>query len=256
MGVLGTAVVRGSAERLYSGDRPIWDANDRWNHHKRLHIDQFGRSHFAPHLSAEARVANIGCGDEPYDWLPASSIQLDRFFVQANRYETGVVGDIERLPFSSSSFDGLVCVGPVLNYASASESLSELSRVLRPNGSLLLHFESSRSAEHLLTPRWNVDAAPYSTINAGAEDIIWLLSPNLVLRSLGRLGLRVIAKHGFHILSAVLLRLGVPQAAASRAAGLDPLARPLASLADDVILIARKPAAGVASREGTPGPSL
>lgn len=253
MSALATADVRRSAEKLYSTRRPIWDPADGWNSHKRACIDRFGSS-FSGFLRLGADVANIGCGDEPYDWLPKSAIQLDRFQAQAGRYPLGVTGDIERLPFPPSSFDGVVCVGPVLNYASATESLSELARILRPDGFLLLHYESSRSAEHLLTRRWNSDAAPHSTINGGDVDVVWVLSPGLVKRNLRRLGLRVVAEQGFHILSAVLLRLGVPQAAACHGARLDSFARPLASLADDVILIAHKPAEDVFSREGTLAP--
>lgn len=48
------------------------------------------------------------------------------------------VGDLLRLPFQDSSFDGVVCWGVLMHIPSVSEALGELVRVLKPGGVLVL----------------------------------------------------------------------------------------------------------------------
>ncbi len=53
------------------------------------------------------------------------------------------------MPFNNLFFDNILCVGSVLNYCDALTALSELSRVLKPNGNLILEYESSWGFEYL-----------------------------------------------------------------------------------------------------------
>jgi ubiquinone/menaquinone biosynthesis C-methylase UbiE len=56
-----------------------------------------------------------------------------------------MVGDIDRLPLASASFDAAICVG-VLQYLPSIEfALAELARVVAPGGSVVLTFPNSRS---------------------------------------------------------------------------------------------------------------
>ncbi|HKO18831.1 MAG TPA: methyltransferase domain-containing protein, partial [Acidobacteriaceae bacterium] len=109
-----------------------------------------------------------------YSWISPTAVSFDRFGAQLHRMSNPVVGDLESLPFHDGTFEGVVCVGPVINYVSALEAISEMSRVLRQGGSLLLHFESSDSLEHLGTSRWRKRVAPLRTINNGKEDVVWI----------------------------------------------------------------------------------
>jgi hypothetical protein len=128
----------------------------------------------------------------------------------------------------------------VLNYVSAMEALAELCRVLKPGGRMLLHYETSNSAEHLGTSRWRASAAALPTINNGEDDFIWVYSRAYVERTLRRFGVVVEKQRAFHIASAVLLRIGLSQDVAARASILDRWLAPLSALGDDLILRGRK----------------
>lgn len=232
--------VRLSAERLYGRGQPVWDPLDRWNSRKVREIDRFCRT-FVRSLPIEGlRVLNAGSGSHNYDWIPSQAIWLDRFAAQLERRPGSVAADIQRLPFAGASFDLVICVGSVLNYVSALEALAELVRVLDCGGWLLLHFETSDSLEHIFTPTWRAPAAPIKTMNNGKPDVIWVYSQRFVRTALHRLRMRIAKVQGFHVCSAALLRVGLPQQIAATAQALDALVRPLHHLADDVILAARK----------------
>jgi SAM-dependent methyltransferase len=56
-----------------------------------------------------------------------------------------MVGDIDKLPLASASFDAAICVG-VLQYLPSLEfAVAELARVVAPGGSVILTFPNSRS---------------------------------------------------------------------------------------------------------------
>jgi ubiquinone/menaquinone biosynthesis C-methylase UbiE len=50
------------------------------------------------------------------------------------------VGDVERLPFDSESFDGIVCAGVLRYVPSLHRALAEIHRVLRPGGTVVVSF--------------------------------------------------------------------------------------------------------------------
>lgn len=233
--------IRRSAQERYASGNAVWTPSDRWNSVKREGIDRFCKQVLA-NLSPEAAVLNAGAGSHRYDWLPDNAVNMDRFAEQIRQLPNPVVGDIEDMPFEAGSFDVVICVGPVLNYTSAMEAISELARVLKPRGQLVLHYEASDSAEHLLTERWRQDAAPLHTFNNGNPDMVWIYSRSFISRALRRNGIKIEQEEGFHIASAALLRLGVQPNRAASAARLDRLLSPFSMFADDVILAGRKAA--------------
>jgi ubiquinone/menaquinone biosynthesis C-methylase UbiE len=106
-----------------------------------------------------ARVLDIGCGAGhemlPFvrggafgvgvDIAPGSGI-LGRELFTKEGYGDRVAfmqGTAEHLPFRSGTFDALVCRG-VLPYTDNAQALAEMSRVLRPNGVLLLKILGAR----------------------------------------------------------------------------------------------------------------
>lgn len=231
--------VRHAASKRYASGDAIWSPLDKWNAFKRAGIERFCRSALGG-LPPTLSVLNAGSGSTLYSWMPEHAVNLDRFSSQVSKLPNPIVGDLEALPFKTGSFDVIVCVGPVLNYASALEAISEMAGVLKPAGRLILHYETSDSAEHLLTPLWKRDVAPLHTLNNGSSDLVWIYSRRFIRRTLSRNGIRIERRHGFHIASAALLRLGFDQHTAAGAAAYDRLLRPFAFLADDVILVGRK----------------
>jgi len=142
MGQLLDEQISASASAHYADGRAIWDPGDEWNLRKRTEIDRFCRR-YSDVLLGGARVLNAGAGSSRYDWIPGTSVSLDKFPAQLVDMPNPVVGNLESLPFPDTSFDVVVCVGPVINYTSAMESISEMARVTRTGGKLFLHFESS-----------------------------------------------------------------------------------------------------------------
>lgn len=231
--------VRLAAEKRYASGADIWASEDRWNAHKRAGIERICRSELGD-IDSNARVLNAGAGSHRYSWMPAQAINLDRFAAQAANLPNAVVGDLEALPFPDGEFDLIVCVGPVINYTSAMESITELCRVLRTGGRLILHYETSNSAEHLFTRRWRAPVAVLPTLNNGEADTVWVYSNAFVERALRRNQIEIMRRHAFHIASSALLRLGFSFDAAARAAAFDRMMKPFRFLADDVIIAGRK----------------
>ncbi|HTV26954.1 MAG TPA: methyltransferase domain-containing protein [Xanthobacteraceae bacterium] len=233
-------LVRNSARRLYGDGQPIWNFNDRWNSYKRQRIDQFARLYAATSIQAAASVLDAGCGNLGYDWLAQIAIRLDRFPKQVARLPNAIIGDVETLPFKNEVFDFVVCVASVLNYVSAAEAISEIARVTRHGGGLLLHFETSSSLEYLWRPQWRSLVARIQTVNSGREDEIWIYHPRYIANLLRGAGYKIIRYQGFHIASALGLRFGWSQQRAAALSLLDPIFLPLSRFSDDIILLAER----------------
>lgn len=230
--------VRESAAQLYADGQVIWHDDDAWNTHKRDCIDRFCAKKLAG--AHYRRSLDIGAGRHPYAWMPKDTFHTDRFHEQVRHHSRAVAAEAEALPFVSSYFDLVVCVGAVLNYVSAIECLAEIARVTRRGGHLLLHFETSTSAEHIGSRRWGASAVRLSTINASRPDNIWIYRPGFIYDQLRGLGFRILNRSSFHIASAVGLKLGLSQARAARWARFDRIVRMGDLLADDIILLAER----------------
>jgi SAM-dependent methyltransferase len=233
-------LIRESAGRLYGKGQPIWDPKDRWNCYKRSIICEFSEQYARPLFAQAETILDAGCGSERYTWLPRGEIALDRFLGQLQDRARAVVGDLGLLPFKSESIDFVVCVASVLNYVSAVEAISEISRVLRPGGHLLLHYETSTSFEHLLRPRWGNSVVRIDTINSGRDDTLWIYRPSYIAAILANAKFEIKRERAFHIASSFGLRLGFGQQWSARLAGLDRFFYALRTFADDVIILAEK----------------
>ena len=172
--------------------------------------------------------------------MPASAVRMDLYYEQVAKQPNALVADIERLPFRNGSFDLIFCLGSVLNYVSALESLKELARVMAPNGHLYLHFETSSSFEQIFRRSWNAPVFLSKTVNASRADYIWIYSPSYIFQILNALGFRIRKTRQFHILSALFSKMGMSQDRAHKLARLDGMVPWLGVFADDVIILAEK----------------
>lgn len=183
---------------------------------------------------------DVGCGNDGYAWMPKATVSADKFYEQVANLQRAVVADIESLPFRAGSFDLSFCVGSVINYASALEAISELARVTAKGGHLYLHFETSTSFEQLGRPSWNAQVHLNKTENSFRTDHVWIYAPRFITTILSKAGFRVIAKERFHILSALLVRLGADPNRATQACRFDKIVKWLSGFADNVILLAER----------------
>jgi SAM-dependent methyltransferase len=90
---------------------------------------------------AQGLTLDIGCGLRPYESLLAGPgiryIGMD-WPVSADKARQDVTGDATRLPFSSGSFDTVVATEVMEHLPDPHRFLSEVARVLRTDGHLIL----------------------------------------------------------------------------------------------------------------------
>jgi ubiquinone/menaquinone biosynthesis C-methylase UbiE len=95
-------------------------------------------------LPPHSRVVDLGCGSGTFTNLLRQAghacVGLD---ISGKLIEVGrrkhpelelLQGDIERLPFASASFDGVLLSGVIHHFPDASRCAAEVSRILRPQG--------------------------------------------------------------------------------------------------------------------------
>jgi SAM-dependent methyltransferase len=87
-------------------------------------------------------IADLGCGFKPYQryFKKARHVGLDypstALAVQSGRAD--LFGDLTDLPFKTACLDGVLCTQVLEHIAEPSRALSEIHRVLKPGGILLL----------------------------------------------------------------------------------------------------------------------
>jgi SAM-dependent methyltransferase len=142
----------------------------------------------------ESDVLDVGYALAPPVWLaaladaaPAEVVGADLVVTDAPSYR-GVVADVRDLPFADDSFDVAFCISTLEHIgrdelrgeydADAREALAELSRVLRPEGRLLLTVPCGAAEDHdgfvQREPAWWLelfDAAGFET--AEHEVYVW-----------------------------------------------------------------------------------
>lgn len=112
-------------------------------------------------LPRNARVLDVGCGPgELVLWLTKQGIDAWGVDISAGMVEEATrtlrdggfadfekvrVGDIENLEFSDGSFDVVVCSGVIEYQQEDTKSLSEMSRVLKKGGFLILNVTNKNS---------------------------------------------------------------------------------------------------------------
>jgi SAM-dependent methyltransferase len=121
------------------------------------------------------RVLEVGCGwGELAEWVGRETgaevvaVDLSPRMVELAR-ERGVaaqVGDVQALPFSDGEFDVAIAAWMLYHVPDLDRGLTELARVLRPGGRLVV---STNSRFHLLELRELVGSGP-STLKFARED--------------------------------------------------------------------------------------
>jgi SAM-dependent methyltransferase len=92
-------------------------------------------SEFQNLITADSRILDIGSGDSPYRdlWKPEHYLAIDLCHPEAD-----IHGDILALPVLSGSMDLAVCTEVLEHVYETDAALSELHRILKSNGRLLL----------------------------------------------------------------------------------------------------------------------
>ena len=201
--------VQKTAKLNYSKSTP-WSDQDVWHSYTFKSIKQIVETWLKIYSSKNALILNAGSGGTNYQ-VNRKFIHLDIIEKYICNYDRYIVGSIESIDLPNASVDGVVCVGSVLNYTDAQRSIAELSRILKPEGFLILEFERSNSAEFLCTKKYGKYIFRQDYLYNNQRHLLWMYSENHI-RQLLKLNNFYICKYKrIHIISSLLYRLGMSE---------------------------------------------
>lgn len=187
---------------FYENADNVWQ-KDKWYNNSRILINRFIKN--TP-LKANDYVLNAGSGGSTYN-LENNMLHLDIASNKIDFFPNYLVGSIEKTPFNDNSFDVVICVGSVLNYVDAVQTLSEISRLLKSGGKFILEFESSWGFEHLWTKSYKKSASIAALYYQGRKRNQWLYSPYYIENLLDNYGFDIVLKSSFHIISSLSYKI-------------------------------------------------
>ncbi len=117
-----------------------------------------------------------------------------------------VVGDCEKLPFPDSSFDAVICCQSFHHYPIVQDFFDSVSRVLRPNGRLILRDMTAKTAP----VRWFFNHVEMPVINLAGHGDVHVYGVDEVRRLCAKAGLSLERgeKRGFFRLHCVARKPG------------------------------------------------
>lgn len=127
---------------FYNKHPSCW-ASDRFSQMTTKFIDKVVNNVLRSY-SADSLILNAGSGGKQYK-TSAQQVLMDIAENTLINVPNGIVGDVENIPFSSETFDCVICVGTVINYCDAEKAIMELSRVSKSNAILIVEYERSES---------------------------------------------------------------------------------------------------------------
>lgn len=188
-------------KQFYEEVNDVWQ-KDKWYTYSRKIIEKFILNQNIP---TNHYILNAGSGGSVYN-LSNKMEHLDLAENKINIFPNYTVGSIENTIYPDNSFDCVICVGSVLNYTDALASISEISRVLKRNGQLILEFESSWGFEHLKTKAYKKDAEILDLKYYNSYHKQWVYSPSYIENILNSYGFKITMDKKFHILSSLHFR--------------------------------------------------
>ena len=168
----------------YSNSTP-WPDKDIWHDHTYKAIVSIVEQWLQKYTNSEMILLNAGSGGTAYK-TNAKVIHLDIVEKYISQLDNYLVGSVENIELPDASLDGIICVGSVINYADAQRTIAEFSRLLKPNGFLILEFERSNSAEFLWTSQHNkyISQKEYNYNNQ--KHLLWMYSEKHICQLLER----------------------------------------------------------------------
>ena len=229
-----------STEEIYKSINSVWPQNNRWYDYTHQKIIQFILTSLKNRLNMCSVYLNAGSGGSTYD-LPGTCYHVDIAESLIHHFPNYVVASIENLPFPISHFDAIICVGSVLNYCDAVQSIRELARVLKPGGYMVLEFERSNTGELWGSKEYGKGGTFQKYEYMGHVHTLCLYSERLIVKLLQRYGLQIIKYQRFHCLSALINRLTKQEEASGRFGRLDTILTPVSYLmAHNTIMLCKK----------------
>lgn len=224
---------------FYNTTPEIWASNDYWHQWSYSQIKKYLSG---LQISSQEYVLNAGSGGNSYD-IDCNMIHVDIAEEKLKSIPNAVISSVEAMPFTSSMFHKVICVGSVINYCDASATITEFSRVLKTNGTLILEFENSSGYEYKGTPIYGKSAGVVTVKFQGKDHKQWLYSLQYMRALLKANGFSVENTFGYQICSSLALHLCGDESKAVKYARFDCIVRKFPQIvahANNFILCCRK----------------
>lgn len=225
---------------IYSQMNSVWPENNRWYDYTHNIIINFIEKHLSSKLTPNSMHLNAGSGGSEYA-LKRTCYHVDIAENLINKFEHFTVASIENMPFEDEMFDAVICVGSVLNYCDAVNSIREISRVIKSGGYLVLEFERSNTGELLFTTEYGKVSTKQQYDYMGHNHTLWLYSEKMIIHLLNECGLSIEDKTRYHCLSSLINHITHKEESSGKYAKYDKLVKPLSYfLAHNIILLCKK----------------
>lgn len=224
---------------FYNSTPAIWAPDDDWHQWSYKVIHKYLSAHS---FSPKEYVLNAGSGGNSYG-INTNMVHVDIAEEKLKGIENAVISNVEEMPFSSAVFDGIICVGSVINYCDACAAIAEFSRVLKSKGHLILEFESSAGYEYKGTSIYEKSADIVTVQFQGQDHNQWLYSLPYMRSLLSASSFKIMHVFPFQILSSLALHLNGDEKRSVKYARYDVVARKLplvAAHANNIILNCQK----------------
>jgi len=192
-------------------------------------------------INAKTLILNAGSGGLDYGIKDGVMVHLDIVGKLVDKHEKHIIASIDSIPCEDNSFDVVICVGSVLNYADIILGIRELCRVLKPSGTLILEFERSNSAEFLFTKNRHKNVVLCDAKYGDQRHKYWVFDEEFVCYTLQNYGMNCEKKFRFHTVSSLILRITKSEKLAARFAFFDYFCQIISyRLASNVMLCLKK----------------
>lgn len=191
-------------QEFYNRIPTIWTADDVWHTYSHKQLELYINRH--KDIFIDSIVLNAGSGGNDYGICCKEMYHVDIAEEKVKNCKNYSVASMEKLPYADNSFDNILSVGSVLNYCDAFKAISELSRVLKKSGKMILEFESSWGYEYLGSKEYKMPVTVITLEYMHEQHTQWLFSPEYVFKIMKQYNIEILDRHPFHILDGLLSR--------------------------------------------------
>lgn len=191
-------------QRFYNSIPSVWSDDDIWHTHSREQILTY--IHQCKFLLG-TDILNAGSGGSDYNLNYNRMLHVDIAEEKIKQHSDFLVSSIENIPVSSDSYDNVICVGSVLNYCDPVSSISEMDRILKQGGHLILEFESSWGFEYIGRKVYKQDAVIVNIEYLNTSHNQWLFSPQYIKGILNNYHFKIEKEFKFHIIDGIFSKL-------------------------------------------------
>ncbi len=185
-------------------------------------------------------ILNAGSGGVSY-YTKGKIINLDIVEDNIKEFPFYIVSSITNIPLEDKSIDFIICVGSVINYTNLNLSINELNRILKDDGTLILEFERSNSADFLFSQNYGKKEFMQTYKYNDKDHTMIMYGEKYVISNLKKLNFKVIKKKRFHNISTLLTKLKVSEKTSLKINNIDFLFYPFSYFfAHNIIIKCKK----------------